>query len=307
MHKATAVKIPLPRLFQEGTIAALANYISDPAAESPLSPVVQLRAGNPEQEPLVFIHPGSGQVLPYLKLVNSLPGEQPVYGLQSVGLLPDTPAQTEIETMATTYLHALAEAEIMRPYHLVGWSMGGVVAMAMAQQLETAGNPAGSLTLIDTFAPGSSAAETNETTLLQWFAQDTGYLTPSIQPTLLPDEASLDAQLRHLWPQLQATGNLPAGVTFQDLQHQFAVFQANYAAMQTYQPQKYRLPVNLITAKASAKSVRNKWLGWKKYLRKRSVEVLPGTHFSLLQDPKTIKRIAEALMQLLPLKAGIRG
>jgi surfactin synthase thioesterase subunit len=77
--------------------------------------------------------------------------------------------------------------------------------------------------------------------------------------------------------------------------------------MQTYQPQKYRLPVNLITAKASAKSVRNKWLGWKKYLRKRSVEVLPGTHFSLLQDPKTIKRIAEALMQLLPLKAGIRG
>ncbi|MAT97566.1 MAG: hypothetical protein CL608_10525 [Anaerolineaceae bacterium] len=307
MHKATAVKIPLPRLFQESTIAALAEFISDPTAESPLTPLVPLRTGNPEQEPLVLIHPGSGQVLPYLKLVNSLPGEQPVYGLQSAGLLPDTPAQTDIETMAATYLKALYEADIRRPYHLAGWSMGGVVAMAMAQQLEAAGNPAASLTLIDTFAPGSSAAETNETTLLQWFAQDTGYLTPSVRPTLLPDEASLDAQLRHLWPQLQATGNLPAGLTFQDLQHQFAVFQANYAAMQTYQPQKYRLPVNLITAKASAKSVRNKWLGWKKYLRKRSVEVLPGTHFSLLQDPKTIQRIAELLIELLPTKASIRG
>jgi thioesterase domain-containing protein len=185
--------------------------------------------------------------------------------------------------------------------------MGGVVAMEMAQQLNEAGSPAGSLTLIDTFAPSSSAAETNETTLLQWFAQDTGYLTPSVQPTLLPDEASLDAQLRHLWPQLQATGNLPAGLTFQDLQHQFAVFQANYAAMQAYQPQKYRLPVSLIVAKASAKLGRNKWLGWKKYLSRRSVQVLPGTHFSLLQEPKTIKRIAEELMQLLPTKASIRG
>jgi thioesterase domain-containing protein len=209
--------------------------------------------------------------------------------------------------MATTYLEALAEAEVTQPYHLLGWSMGGVVAMEMAQQLEAAGNPVGSLTLIDTFAPSSSAAETNEATLLQWFAQDTGYLTPAVQPTLLPDEASLEAQLRHLWPQLQAMGNLPSGLTFQDLQHQFAVFQANYTAMQTYQPQKYSLPVNLITAKASAKSVRNKWLGWKKYLRKRSVTVLPGTHFSLLQDAKTIKRIAELLIELLPAKAAIRG
>jgi thioesterase domain-containing protein len=233
-------------------------------------------------------------------LLNALPQEQPVYGLQSVGLLPDTPAQTDIESMATTYLQALAEAEIARPYHLLGWSMGGVVAMEMARQLEAAGNPVGSLTLIDTFAPSSSATETNEATLLQWFAQDTGYLTPSVQPTLLPDEASLEAQLRHLWPQLQATGNLPTGLTFQDLQHQFAVFQANYGAMLAYRPQKYKLPVSLIVAKASAKSGRNKWLGWKRYLARRSVQVLPGTHFSLLQEPKTINHIAEVLRQTLP-------
>ncbi len=307
MHKETAVKIPLPRLFQEGTIAALAAYISDPTAESSLSPLVKLRAGDAEREPLVLVHPGSGQVLPYLKLVNALSADQPVYGLQSVGLLPDTAAQTGVTAMAATYLQALDEAQVKRPYHLVGWSMGGMVALEMARQLDAAGSPAGSLTLIDTFAPSSSAAETNETTLLQWFAQDTGYLTPSVQPTLLPDEASLEAQLRHLWPQLQATGNMPAGLTLRDLQHQFAVFQANYAAMQAYEPEKYALPVNLITAKTSAKSVRNKWLGWKKYLRKRSVEVLPGTHFSLLQEPATVKRIAAQLTQLLPTQADVRG
>jgi thioesterase domain-containing protein len=307
MFKATAVKVPLPRLFQEGTIAALAQFISDPTAQSPSSPVVKLRKGNPEQPPLVVIHPGSGQVLPYLSLVNALPVEQPVYGLQSIGLLPDTPAQTDIEAMAATYLQALTEAEVAQPYHLLGWSMGGVVALEMAQQLARTGNHLGSLTLIDTFAPTSSAAETNEATLLQWFAQDTGYLTPRVQPSLLPDEANIDAQLRHLWPQLQATGNLPAGLTLQDLQHQFTVFRANYAAMQAYQPQKYQLPVNIITAKASAKSVRDKWLGWKKYLAKRSVVMLPGTHFTLLQEAKTMQQIALEVSKQLYLQAGVRG
>jgi hypothetical protein len=37
------------------------------------------------------------------------------------------------------------------------------------------------------------------------------------------------------------------------------------------------------------------------------VTVLPGTHFSLLQEPKTVKRIAELLIELLPTKAIIRG
>ncbi|MCA9944893.1 MAG: hypothetical protein KC449_15515, partial [Anaerolineales bacterium] len=180
-------------------------------------------------------------------------------------------------------------------------------AMEMAQQLAESGQPVGSLTLIDTFAPTDKAVQPNDSTLLQWFAQDTGYLTPKAQPTLLPDGANLDAQLRHLWPQLQATGNLPAGLTLADLQHQFAVFQANYTAMQTYRPRKYRLPVQLIAAKASAKAERNKWLGWKKHLAKRSVQVLPGTHFTLLQERQTVQQIAELLAKQVQAEAKIRG
>jgi thioesterase domain-containing protein len=102
--------------------------------------VVPLRPGKAEQPPLIVIHPGSGQVLPYLGLVQALPADQPVYGLQSLGLLPHTPAQTDIASMAASYLQALEAADIGRPYHLLGWSMGGVVAVEMAQQLAAAGH-----------------------------------------------------------------------------------------------------------------------------------------------------------------------
>ena len=306
MHKATAVKLPLPRLFQEGTIAAIAQYIENPTAESPMSPVITLRSGDPAQPPLILIHPGSGQVLPYLSLVKALPGQQPVYGLQSLGLLPSTPAQIDIESMATTYLQALADAKIPQPYHLLGWSMGGVVAFEMAQQLAAAGSAVGSLTLVDTFAPTRDAAQPNAATLLQWFAQDTGYLSPAAKPTLLPDEAAIEAQLRHLWPQLQATGKLPAGLMLQDLMQQFDVFQANYAAMLAYTPRKYALPVNMIVSKASAKSVRSRWLGWRKYLAQKSVHVLRATHFTLLQEPQHVTRIAQEIIKKLPIVSGVK-
>ncbi|MCB8981032.1 MAG: amino acid adenylation domain-containing protein, partial [Ardenticatenaceae bacterium] len=306
MQKATAVKLPLPRLFQEGTIAAIARYMSDPDAQTAHSPVVPLRPGSADQPPLVVIHPGSGQVLPYLGLVQALPKEQPIYGLQSMGLLPHTPAQTDIASMAASYLQALEAANIPQPYHLLGWSMGGVVAMEMAQQLAASGQAVGSLTLIDTFAPSGEYDQPSATTLLQWFARDTGYLSPKKRPSLLPDNASVADQLQHLWPQLQAAGNLPDELTWDEFEQQFAVFQANYAAMQTYVPRPFTQPVQLIVSKNSAKGQKDKWLGWQDCLENVSVDVLRGNHFTLLQDAKTIKQIAQTVVGQLTQPVGTR-
>ncbi len=292
MKKATAVKLPLPRLFQEGTIAAIAAYLDNPAAHTPLTPVITLRSGDTQRAPLVLIHPGSGQVTPYLALVRALPDSLPIYAVQSMGLLPETAAQTDIATMAATYLQELTA--VSTPYHLAGWSMGGLIALEMAQQLAAAGIPPASLTLIDTFAPDGKFTAPNDSVLLQWFAQDTGYLTPNDKPSLLADEVDINAQLRHLWPQLQATGNIPPALTLQDVQQQFAVFRTNYAAMQAYQVRPYSLPVHLIAAKASARSVRDKWLGWKPYLAKRRRLLLSATHFSLLHPPH-VQRIAQEI------------
>jgi hypothetical protein len=85
---------------------------------------------------------------------------------------------------------------------------------------------------------------------------------PRSRLQLLPDDSPLDAQLRHLWPQLQAAGSLPEALTWEEFAQQFAVFQANYAAMQAYAPRPFAQPVHLIAAKNSARGRRtNGWAG----------------------------------------------
>src|SRR5690606_36344081 len=105
---------------------------------------------------------------------------------------------------------------------------------------------------------------------------------------------------------LQATGNLPEALTWEEFAQQFAVFQANYAAMQAYGPRPYAQPVHLFTAKDSAKGQKDKWLGWQNYLPQLSVEVLRGNHFTLLQERKTVQQIAQVVVNQLGHPAKMR-
>ena len=106
--------------------------------------------------------------------------------------------------------------------------------------------------------------------------------------------------------ELQAAGNLPDELTWDEFEQQFAVFQANYAAMQTYVPRPFTQPVQLIVSKNSAKGQKDKWLGWQDCLENVSVDVLRGNHFTLLQDAKTIKQIAQTVVGQLTQPVGTR-
>ena len=55
--------------------------------------------------------------------------------------------------MAADYVEALVQVQPRGPYHLAGWSTGGVVAYEMAQQLVSAGQAVTLLGLIDSYTP----------------------------------------------------------------------------------------------------------------------------------------------------------
>ena len=55
--------------------------------------------------------------------------------------------------MATRYVEALREVQPEGPYHLGGWSMGGIVAFEMALQLKARGHEVATLAIIDAHAP----------------------------------------------------------------------------------------------------------------------------------------------------------
>jgi thioesterase domain-containing protein len=101
--------------------------------------------------PLFCIHPVAGLSWPYSRLIGNIPPGHPIYGLQARNLvqrqiLPDT-----IESMATDYLSVIRRIQAVGPYNLLGWSFGGLVAHAVATQLQSMGEQVSTLALLDSY------------------------------------------------------------------------------------------------------------------------------------------------------------
>jgi thioesterase domain-containing protein len=103
--------------------------------------------------PFFCVHPVGGGVFCYRALARHLGSEQPFYGLQARDLIRGQEPHADIETMAADYLEALRSVQPAGPYRLGGWSLGGVTAFEMAQQLRRQGQSVALLTLIDSVVP----------------------------------------------------------------------------------------------------------------------------------------------------------
>jgi thioesterase domain-containing protein len=103
--------------------------------------------------PFFCVHPVGGGVFCYRHLARRLGDEQPFYGLQARELFEAQEPHPDVETMAADYVAGLRAVQPAGPYRLGGWSLGGVVAFEMAQQLQRQGESVDLLALIDSVAP----------------------------------------------------------------------------------------------------------------------------------------------------------
>ncbi len=146
-------RLPLAALVEGPTIRHLARLLGDAAHTGSDDVLVPLRetGGRP---PLFCIHELSGNVVVYRLLVRHLDADQPVYGLQYPGQVQADPPRLGLDDMAARYLVAIREAQPAGPYHLAGFSLGGVIAYEIAWRLRAAGEEVALLALIDAGAPG---------------------------------------------------------------------------------------------------------------------------------------------------------
>lgn len=107
--------------------------------------------------PLFLIHPISGVALPFLRLESlSDYDERPVYGITSHIHCPGGETfkyPPSLEALAALYLREIREVQAEGPYLLGGWSMGGMVAMFMAQMLDAMGEEVLKVIMIDSANP----------------------------------------------------------------------------------------------------------------------------------------------------------
>ncbi|WP_179079381.1 amino acid adenylation domain-containing protein [Streptomyces rectiverticillatus] len=145
-------------VFEAATPAALSRLLNQAAQESRATHLVPFRTGGPAA-PVFCAPPLSGISWLYAGLLRHIDRDHPVYGIQAEGPggLSDLPGS--IEAMAERYVALMRSVRPSGPYHLVGWSFGGLVAHAMAVRLHELGEPAGSLCLVDTAADAAAAPE----------------------------------------------------------------------------------------------------------------------------------------------------
>jgi thioesterase domain-containing protein/acyl carrier protein len=144
------LRIPLVTLVQAPTIKKLATVIHGPGSADAWHSLVTIQPGG-ARPPLFCIHGESGHLLMYRDLARCLGPDQPIYGLQPLGLDGKQPPLTRIEDMAARYIKEIQVIQPKGPYFLAGYCMGGTIAFEMAQQLSGLGQRVNLLALLDTY------------------------------------------------------------------------------------------------------------------------------------------------------------
>jgi thioesterase domain-containing protein len=140
--------VPLPVLFAHPTPAGLAAALGSERQEAAACTLRPLRDGPHPAAYLLHSVDGSGQ--PYAALAAAWPGERSLVAVEQAGDFDD------LGTLAAAYAERILEHAGPRPASapvlLAGWSLGAVLAAAVAGQLRRQGVPA-AVVLIDAAAP----------------------------------------------------------------------------------------------------------------------------------------------------------
>jgi thioesterase domain-containing protein/acyl carrier protein len=249
LRETLGADLPASALLEASTVEALAERIAaaggdrpSPEADRP-SCLIRLRAGE-SGRPLFLVHQVGGHVYSFRALTRALAPGRPIYGLRSRGLEAGEELLTSVEEMADHYLALVREVQPHGPYLLGGASMGGVVALEMAQRLRAAGEDVPLLTLMDVPSRDVLPEQPSDEGMLAQVLPFAPRLTPEEIRGLAPEE-----QLARGIEKAQAAGGLPAGFDIAEAERLLRVQRANVAALFAYALRSYDRPVLFFRAR----------------------------------------------------------
>jgi len=164
LRDSLGTTVDLPWLFLHPRVEDLAARIDahdrdGDDLEAGFDAVLPLREGG-SGAPVFCIHPVTGLSWGFAGLVPFL-DDRPVYGLQSPALQERGELPQTIDEWADHYVHLIRRTQPSGPYHLVGWSLGGIIAHAVAVRLQRAGEDVPTLAVLDAYPEdGNTVAET---------------------------------------------------------------------------------------------------------------------------------------------------
>lgn len=143
--------VKLRDLMGKPTIAELAAFIRGQAGMH--DPVLLLNRPVTDTAPIFAFHMLYGTVLDYLALAARLDGQRSLYGVQCRMLLDNDWTDPSLQVMAQDYAALIRRQQPCGPYSLMGWSLGGTLALLVAHELQHQGERVEFLGLVDAFLP----------------------------------------------------------------------------------------------------------------------------------------------------------
>ncbi|WP_411354714.1 amino acid adenylation domain-containing protein [Xenorhabdus khoisanae] len=305
------MEVPLTALFAHPTLCSLALAASEHLAAIPVSPfdanpVPLSPAGS--LLPLFLVHETSGDPLVYSPLATLLPPELPVYALQALGIHTLEHPPVSIEELATSHIQAIRRLQPQGPYRLAGWSIGGLIAYEIAQQLTSDGETVEFLGLIDSYhhANNGSSEKSDELSMITdqpvdkearqiEFIIDSLRTHESVKDEQVLAELYQFSKLEQVIDHCIAHQWLPANITREDVLIRLYTAELITQLGQDYIAPKSSLPIHLYTADELNNG--DIWRGWHDISGQNSERhMIGGTHFSMMHPP-LLNQIADSITE----------
>ncbi|MPR02314.1 amino acid adenylation domain-containing protein [Pseudomonas sp. MAFF 212408] len=305
LQSVLSAPVTVNAVFNAPSVAAFAALVQ---SEFKLSPLVRLSPADSGAKLFCF-HPSTGHVQDYRTLPPHLPNWQ-LWGLQAAYLGDDSAplADGDIDSLAAQYVEHLRQQQPNGPYHLLGFSLGGLLAISAAAQLERCGEQVAFLGILDSQYQ-REAAQDSVAALIASAAQA---LTVDSQALLRQLPAAVSAALSAHLATLPVAQRLPAlaqwaqqqglqldGDSWEHLHTRLGYQQHTQQLLGSFQPPRLSCPVHVWWADATLGEADFADPQWQQLSSGPfACEVVQAQHLNILEHPAVHEQLAAALAAL---------
>lgn len=263
------------------TISALAAVLDEPTAPR-FPPLLQLRAGS-DEAPIFLAHGLAGTAMDFYQLVKYVQTQRPIYGMQAKGTDGVEEPFESVEDLAQYHLDAIKEIQPHGPYYLIGYSLGGLVTLEMAQRLTAQGEKVALLAMLETYPHPRFLSLGQRVRLAVRLAR---HRATTVSRLPIRDALSyiIRPSERRLYITRDSNGNgpgpVPAGAANTPTMQRAR--ESAYRSLTQYRPRFYNGTIKFVKAETITDFPENPEAIWSGLARHFHAETVPGDHLGVL-------------------------
>jgi acetoacetyl-CoA synthetase len=274
-------EIPPIMIYKAPTVASMATMLEE-QKPAPFPPLVLLKAGT-KLPPIFLSHGMGGSLLDFFHLQNEIVTTRPLYGLQAQGVDGVSKPFDRVEDMAQFHMAAIREVQPKGPYFLIGYSLGGLVALEMAQRLTEQGEKIALLALLETYPHVRNLAFRERARLNKLLVK---YHLSNIKGKSIREKIDyvMDSSHRRTRSNSDSVRKTGEGVPFEPTlgTAMQRVRDAGFLAWNRYQPRYYPGEIKFVKAGVESYFPDDPQSVWGKLAQGFECETVPGDHHEIL-------------------------